>query len=354
MMGCRDAGSKPTGQNRRTGQVLTSPAALDAARTDVARAVEDAQRILAVSHISPDGDAVGSLLGLGWMLEYMGKEFRLVCADPVPRNYRYLPGSETITQNVDLDGVDLVVALDSSDPGRLGAVADAEGFQDVPLANVDHHVTNTGYGKWNWVDPSLAATTELVIQLADELGVEMTTEMALCLLNGLVTDTRGFRTGNTTAYELKAAVQLMERGASLRQVMHHGLNTRPLASIRLWGLALASMQMKDHLIWAEVTLETQRQAGGSDASNGSLVNFLLAAEGAHAAVVFTEKEKGAAVEVGFRSLPGVDISGVALELGGGGHPQAAGCTVSGPLAEAKSRVLSAVEEAIRDQSPLDA
>lgn len=318
----------------------------------IAEAIRKAQRILVVTHVAPDGDAIGSLLALGWALEGLGKEVILACADPVPRNYRYLPGSERIVQRPDPTDVDLVISLDESDRERMGAAYDADRLLGVPLANIDHHVTNVRFGTWNWVDPSKAATAELVLELVDYLGVPVDGRIALCLLNGLVTDTHGFRTPNTGPAELAVAIRLMEAGASLHRVVHHAFNRRPYASLRLWGFALQTVHLDGRIIWAEVTQEMQRLAGGGDMSNGSLVNFLIAAEGADVAVVFTEREDGQ-VEVGFRSLAGVDVSGVALSLGGGGHPQAAGCTVPGPLPAARERVLAALAQALRDQRPLD-
>lgn len=318
----------------------------------IAAAIQKARRILVITHVAPDGDAIGSLLGLGWALDWLGKEHILACADPVPRNYRYLPGSERVVRQPDPAGVDLGVSLDESDQDRMGAAYDAAALRDVPLANIDHHVTNVRFGTWNWVDPSKASTAQLVLELVDRLGVPLNEQIATCLLNGIVTDTRGFRTPNTGTAELAAAIRLMEAGASLRRVTHYALNRRPYASIRLWGLALQRVHLDGRIIWAEVTQEMQRQAGGGDVANGGLVNFLLSAEEAHVAAVFTETEDGQ-VEVGLRSLAGVDVSGVALSLGGGGHPQAAGCTIPGPLAEARERVLAALAQAIQGQQPLE-
>ncbi|MGQ9585296.1 MAG: DHH family phosphoesterase [Anaerolineae bacterium] len=319
-------------------------------REAIIRAIWEARRILVITHLSPDGDAIGSLLGLGWALEWLGKECVLACADPVPRNYRYLPGSERVVQVPDAADMDLVISLDESDPGRMGAAYNRQTLESVPLANIDHHATNVRFGTWNWVDVSKAATVQLVLELVDGLGVPLEANLALCLLNGLVTDTRGFRTPNTGIPELQTAIRLMEAGASLSRVTHHALNRRPYTSIRLWGLALHGVKRKGKIIWAEVTQAMQQEAGGGDVGNGGLVNFLLEAEEANVAAVFTETEDGE-VEVGLRSLAGVDVSGVALALGGGGHPQAAGCTVPGPLPAARDRVLAKLAAAIRDQEP---
>jgi len=318
----------------------------------IIQAIRGAHRILAISHISPDGDAIGSLLGFGWALDWLGKDYILACADPVPRNYRYLPGSEWIVRAPDVAGVDLVVSLDLSDEERMGSVYDAQALRGVSLANIDHHATNVRFGTWNWVDPSVAATAQLILALVSHLGVPLEETIALCLLNGLVTDTRGFRTPGTGIQELKAAIRLMEAGASLSRVTHYALNRRSYSSIRLWGLALQTVSLDGRIIWGEVTQAMQREVGAGDVSNGGLVNFFLAAEEADVAVVFTETGDGT-VEVGFRSVAGVDVSGLAFDLGGGGHPQAAGCTVPGPLPVARDRVLAALASAIRDQEPLD-
>ena len=315
-------------------------------------AIRHAEHILAITHISPDGDAIGSLLGLGWVLEELGKDHILACADRVPRNYRYLPGSEWVVQEPHPQGVDLVVSLDASDPGRMGTAYDSQALHGIPLANIDHHVTNVRFGTWNWVDPSVAAATMLVLELLDRLGVPLNEKIALCLLNGLATDTRGFRTSNTTVQEMKAATRLMKTGASLSQVMHHAFNQRSFSSIRLWGATLQTVKLDRRIIWGEITLSTQRKVSGGDISYGGLANFILAAEGADVSVVFTEAENGD-VDVGFRAMPGMDISGVAQDLGGGGHPQAAGCTLAGPLSAVRRQVLATVAEAIRDQKPLD-
>ncbi|NLE76565.1 MAG: hypothetical protein GX605_07410 [Chloroflexi bacterium] len=316
----------------------------------IADAIVGAKRILVLSHVSPDGDAVGSLLGLGAALRRLGKAYTLACAD-APPPYGHLANGQRIVRVPDTQGVDLVVALDSSDPSRLGGAYDAAALQDAPLANVDHHVTNVRYGAWNWVEPRAASTCQLVLELVERLGVPLDGAIARPLLHGLMTDTRSFRTSNTTVAELQAAVRLAAAGAALSEVAHYAFNRRPFASIRLWSLALRTLQREGRIAWVTVTQATQRRSGGSDVGNGGLVNLLVTAEEADAAVVFTELEDGR-VEVSLRSVPGVDISGVALALGGGGHPQAAGCTVPGPLAAARRRVLAGVAEAIRDQQPL--
>jgi phosphoesterase RecJ-like protein len=308
-------------------------------RNSIRHLIEDADHILLVSHVAPDGDAIGSLLGLGWLLGQQGKKYTLACQDPVPDSYFFLPGSRQIVHQVN-GTYDLVISLDCSDRYRMGTVMN-DGLADLPLINIDHHVTNTGFGAVNWVDPATVSTTQMVLTLADALGWELTPQVAVCLLNGLVTDTRSFRTANVDAAAMRAALRLMEAGASLSQITRQALEQRPLASVRLWGEAIARMQTRDGLLWTWVTaaMRLRWNLGLEDASG--LANFLSGIREARIVIVFTEREEGT-VDVSMRAAPDLDVAQAALRLGGGGHPQAAGCTLEGDPAEIERRVLAEV------------
>lgn len=309
--------------------------------------IEKAERALIVTHISPDGDAIGSLLGLGWALRALGKHSVLACADPVPQPFHFLPGHQEIVREPE-GTFDLVIGLDASDPQRLGSPwQQAEGL-DAPKIVIDHHVTNLHFGDINWVDTTAAATAEMIYELVQALDVPMNVDIAQCLLCGVVTDTRGFRTSNTTPRSLAIATRLMEAGADLNLVTEQALNRKPLAVLRLWGMALPRMQMRGRILWSTVTRQMREETGVNDNGDGGLVNVLVSANEADVAVVFTEREDNR-VEVGMRAKPGFDVSQVALSLGGGGHPQAAGCVIKGSLEEVQELVLSALEESLRRQ-----
>lgn len=296
-----------------------------------------AQRPLLIAHIAPDGDAIGSVLGLGWALRDAGRRPTLACADAVPEGLRFLPGAEDIVRAP--SGLeDLIVALDCADLQRLGSLYDEKLFRHLPLLNIDHHVTNTAYGQAQLVDPTAASTAQLVYGLLRRLEFPVSPYAATCLLTGLITDTRSFRTSNTDAEALRTALALVEAGAPLAEINHqldHGLS---LGVIRLWGRTLSSARLRDGIIWAEISQETLADCGLSSADTSGLVSFLASAREARIAVLLTEKEDGR-IEVGMRSVPGVDVSAVALALGGGGHPQAAGCTLPGPLAAAREVIM---------------
>ncbi len=309
--------------------------------------IQAAHRPLLVCHISPDGDAVGSLTGLGWALRQAGLRPLLACSDPIPPPFDYIPGVETIVQEVKAP-FDLVVSVDCADLERLGRVPQLPGFDSCPLINIDHHITNSGFGTVNLVDADASSTAEIVLRLLDTLGISLGKEAATCLLAGIVSDTQGFRTENTTVEVMEMAVRLMKAGAPLPLIAHHALDRRSTAALRLWGAALAQMHIEDRLAWTGISQAARRAVGCAGNGDSKLANFLITAEDVDAVAVLAEREDGR-IEVSLRAAPGFDVAQVALQLGGGGHTLAAGCTIPGPLEEAQAQVLAALQADIARQ-----
>ena len=338
------------------------PTPTSAALSDLVAPILGAKNILAFCHINPDGDAIGSLLGLGHVLDSLppagplavattdgssgpARRVTLACQDPVPEILRFLPGVGRIVNDLPPDPQpDLVISLDASDPARLGEIFAGLAFTPTPLLVIDHHITNLHFGNLNYVAPEVASTSQLVLALSDALGVQLPTAAAVPLLVGLVTDTLGFRTSNVTAAEMACAVRLMEAGANLADIAQRTLATRPLKFMRLWGMAFANARLDGYVLWAEVTRPMREAAGIMDDDDGGLVSQLINTAEARVAVVFNELADGK-IEVDLRSRPGYDVAAVALSLGGGGHPQAAGCNLPGPMAKAEARVLPLVQAA---------
>ncbi len=314
----------------------------------VSQLIQSAHCPLLISHIAPDGDAIGSLTGLGRALRLMGLEPIMACSAPIPARFKHIPGADAIVQDVGA-AFDLVIALDCSDLKRLGHFPDMPAFGNVPLLNIDHHVTNLDFGHVNMVDPHAASTTEIVLRLLEYMAVPLDAELATCLLTGIVTDTRCFRTSNVTVQVMDAALRLMKAGASLFRITHHILDRRPTTAIRLWGAALALLRVVDGVIWTSIPLAMRRAAGYAGNGDAGLVSFLVSADVADVAVVFVEREDGR-IEIGFRAVPGFDVARVALQLGGGGHALAAGCNLPGPLEEAQAHVLTVLRADLAHQS----
>jgi len=317
----------------------TTPSNLAAARTQLAAAT----RLLLITHVAPDGDAIGSLLGLGLALRAAGKEAVFACADPLPDVFRFLPASNEITATP-AGQFDCVVVLDVSGPARMGAVGAK--LERAPDILFDHHVTNPGFAALNFIDPQAASTAELVTELLPALGLPLTTNAAQCLLTGLVNDTLGFRTSNTTPKTLSLAQTLMQAGANLQQVYELSMFKRSYTAVRLWAEGLARMQFKHRIVWARLPLEARQAANFQGTGDADLINVLTSVRDADIAVIFVERPDGK-VKVSWRSVPGVNVANVALEFGGGGHAQAAGAEVTGTLDEVEARVLAATRLALK-------
>lgn len=312
--------------------------------------LDNSQRILLICHMAPDGDAIGSMLGMKWLLEALGKETVTACHDGVPVSLRFLPGWRSVVTQAPDSPVDLIVCLDSSDRERLGPLLQVALHAKTPLLNIDHHVTNLRYGILNLVDDQASSTAQIVHDIAQTFGWPLGRQAAQCLLTGVVTDTRGFRTPNVTADTLDTAKALMDAGASLTLITDNVLERRTLSSVCLWGRALSEFQHQDRIIWTTIPLTMREACHGTEQSDTGLVNFLLAAEHIDIAAVFSERTDGT-VDVGMRAVPGCDVARVALELGGGGHPQAAGCNLAMSLTEAQDLVLAALRAAWQVSHP---
>jgi len=305
-----------------------------------------ADSVYIACHIMPDGDAIGSLLGLGRALQSLGKTCTLACADPVPLKFDFLCGVEQVTESPPTTE-QVIVTVDSSDVERLGTLYDETAFQSRPVVNVDHHVTNTHFGSVNLL-LRLPSTAEIVYGLIRDMGVPMDEHIAAALLTGLVTDTRCFRTGNVTTRQLLRATAFMEAGASLAQITELVFDREPISTICLWGQSLANVQTRGRILWTEINRDMMRKCGASPNDGNGLVSFLASRTGVDVAIVFRETDDGR-VEASMRAAAGWDLSGAAFQLGGGGHPRAAGCTVSGDMDAARDLVLSTLEASLREQ-----
>ncbi|HEY81462.1 MAG TPA: hypothetical protein EYP25_03955 [Anaerolineae bacterium] len=307
-------------------------------------ALSSARKPLLIAHISPDGDAIGSLTAMGYLLYRMGKDPILACQDKAPAVFNFLPFYERIVQSVD-ERPDLVISLDSSDPTRMGSIYEETRFGDLPLIVIDHHVTNVYFGDINWVAPDCCATDQMIYYLTKALNEPLDETLATALLTGIVTDTRGFRTYNVTPAVMHVTGELIDAGAPLAMITERTLDTRSLALLTLWGRALDTATLEDSVISAINTLTMRQDLGGIIRAEG-LVSFILSAQEAKIAAVFTEMPDGK-VECSFRARRGYDVSQIALQLGGGGHPPAAGCTVEGAIHAVRREIVAMLKEEVQ-------
>ncbi len=306
---------------------------------EAAQAIERANRILLVTHFHPDGDAIGSLLGLANALWARGKHVDAAVDGGVPDFLEFVPGADRVLPKLTEGSWDVMVSLDSSDEERSGECGVYGRAHSTTVINLDHHRTNTGFGSLYLVNVNAVSATEVVYDWLMHMGDPITTEVAIPLLTGLVTDTIGFRVSGVTAGTLRIAQQLIEAGAQLNIIMARTLNSQKYAIVELWKRVLPTVQLEQGVISAELRLEHLAEMGLTDPpSDLGLVSWLVSVDEAGVSVVFKEMPENR-VEISLRSKVAYDVASVAFQLGGGGHRQASGATVNGTLAEVRARVM---------------
>jgi phosphoesterase RecJ-like protein len=303
-------------------------------------AIQQANRVLIACHVHPDGDALGSLLALGLGCHRLGKEVILLSPDGVPATYRFLPQWQRVVTAAS-GPVDLAIGVDADGSDRLGS-AEAAVLAAPLVIDIDHHTGPDPFGDVRLVDPTAAATGELVLALLDALSVSLDQEMAVCLLAAILTDTGSFRFSNVTPRTLEIAARLVAAGARPGPIYEAVYERKPPGALRIAGRALAALQTElgGALAWTALSRADFAAAGADDEDTDGIVSALQAAEGARVALLFREQVNGE-VRVSLRSRDGTSVAAVAALFGGGGHAAAAGCTVPGPLSEAVARLLAA-------------
>jgi phosphoesterase RecJ-like protein len=301
-------------------------------------AVDQAASILIVTHVNPDGDAIGSLLGLGNALRERGRAVICAVDGGVAGYLDFLPGAKSVQEKLTHGRWDVMISVDASDAERTGEVGAFGRERCQQVINLDHHATNTLFGDLHLIMPLTVSATEVIFHWLGYMQQPISPDVAMPLLTGLVTDTLGFRTNNVTADTLRIATALMEAGASLTDITARTLDSKPFRMIELWKHALNSVTLDNAVIAANVAQVDLKAAHLDDVTDGGLVSLLNQVNEARVAAVFKELPDGR-VEISLRSKPGYDVAQVAFAVGGGGHKQASGATIEGPLDAARARIL---------------
>lgn len=307
--------------------------------------IRDARRITIFCHENPDADTLGAGLALLIAAERLGKEAEVVCADPAPPMLAFLPRVAEVRRLPQLEP-DVAVIVDAGDLSRIGSVATdaAEWLARARIVNIDHHVSNPGYGEAQLVDAGAAATCEIVAGLLPRLGVEIDEELATALMSGIAADTRTFAHPNATPTTLRTAADLVAAGAPLSEINRRLYVDRPYSTVVLWGEILAGVgeRCDRRIIHASMTLPMLAAAGALPSASEGFIDLLTSVQTAEISVLFKEAE-GGAIRVSVRTRAFADAVAITGAFGGGGHARAAGCTVDGRLDAARERVLAECE-----------
>lgn len=302
--------------------------------------LDKSKHIVITSHVRPDGDAIGSVLGLGLALTNAGKTVQMVLADGVPPAFQHLEGSELIIREPG-PGSDTFITVDCADLKRVGKVFESIGQPDI---NIDHHKTNENFGKLNLIESEEVATAAILANYLPVWEFEITKPISAALLTGIITDTLGFRTSNTNPSALRLSATLMETGVNMPDLYMRSLVHRSFPSARYWGAGLSSLEQKDGIVWVTLTLADREISGYAGNDDADLINLVSSIHGNKVGMVFVEQGDNH-VKVSWRALEdGIDVSPIAKQFGGGGHAAAAGADIPGPLNEVQPLVLKATRE----------
>lgn len=297
------------------------------------------QSFLVTSHARPDGDAVGSALGAMHLLESMGKRVTVAFADPIPRPFLSLPGAERIVQVQPSEPLEVALVLECDSVARTGFRQLAGEF----LVNIDHHHSGTDFAAVNWIDPKAPAVGAMLYDLAVASGAPLTAAFASCVYAAVLTDTVGFTLPTTTAETFDLARHLLELGADAAQISDAVYFSQRESKVRLLGAALRGLHVNGPVAWSAVTQADMEAAGAGTEDSEGIVQHIIGVEGVRAAALLRELPDGKHLRASLRSKGAVNVAQVAESFGGGGHRNASGCTVTGPLDVATR----AVEEALQ-------
>lgn len=322
--------------------------------TPLADLIEIHDRFLLTTHVRPDGDALGSEVGMAGLLRQRGKDVLVVNSSPTPPRYDYLNTNGNLfhqighsIQPADLADREVAIILDLSTWNQLGDMAEPIRKFAGPRVVIDHHVTQDDLGATFLKDVSAEATGMLVVQAIRDIGGTLTPEVATGLLTAIAMDTGWFRHSNTRPRTLRVVAELIESGAQINQIYRDLFERNTLGRLRLLGETLVDLHIgfEGQVAYATISLDHLARSGAIPPDTEDLIDYVVSVKGVSVGLLFIEQAKGG-VKVSFRSRNGLDCSRLAGSLGGGGHKEAAGVSLTQSMVESVPLVLDAVRKAL--------
>ncbi|MFA5346147.1 MAG: bifunctional oligoribonuclease/PAP phosphatase NrnA [Candidatus Omnitrophota bacterium] len=310
------------------------------------------KRFLISSHTSPEGDALGSEMAVHCLLKKLGKEAFIVNEDPLPPEYNFLPGKESVNlykpdlRNIDFD---CMLILDCTDLSRIGLVRELN-KDNKPIINIDHHISNKEFGLVNWVEPEASSASEMVFRLYKEMRVPFDGNSALFLYAGMLTDTGSFRYSNASGFTHKAVAELLGFSIDVNQVYKNIYENIPFSDMQILIKVLSCIHTVNagKIAWVEVPAKLLRHKKLSFDLTDHLLSFVRAIRGVEVAALFKENlGVRNEIRVNLRSTGLADVNKVAQGFGGGGHRTASGCTIRGKLSDVRAKVISSIRRNLK-------
>ncbi len=312
--------------------------------SQVVELIENKNNFAITTHIKPDGDGVGSSLGLCWLLRSLGKNAEVVVHGDVPQAYRSLPGADEIRDVSMINGnYDAVFIIECSDIDRPGIA----GLENAFTVNIDHHATSGHFGSFNWIDSTASAVGEMIYNLCKAIGGKITQDIAECVYMALVTDTGSFHFSNTSERTLKVASELVKAGAKPSKIGEAVYNNYPWSRIELMRQVMATIKRDEsgRIASMRQTIEMHDAAGAVDGDNNGFVNIPLAAKEV-VAVVYMREVGPNQYKASLRSKGDINVAKVAESFGGGGHKNASGLSIEGDWDEKEAEIVAALAAAV--------
>ena len=324
----------------------TAPDAASALMSDplqaIVKVLREGERFLVCSHSRPDGDAVGSILAMGMLLEQMGKRVDMVTADRVPIVHRTMPRADSIRTALRVNGpydAAILLECDGLERTRL------QGLEKFFLVNIDHHASGRAFAHVNWIDREATSVGELVYRLIVAAGGTVTPEIATCIYTTLLTDTGGFIYGGTRASTFGLARDLVLAGANPIAIAQDVYFSTAMSKLLLLGAALSNLKREGRLAWLWITHQDMVRTCAAEEDCEGIVNYALSIADVEAAFLLRELPEQR-IAVSLRSKGKLNVAEIAGRFSGGGHGNAAGCTLAGPLPRAMDQILVEMRSAL--------
>lgn len=301
---------------------------------------------LITTHENPDGDAAGSTMALGCFLTSLGKDITIYFNDPLPDSFSFLPMADSATYSIPDKDYDVSFILDAGEMKRAGTEF-CSFRRHGRLINIDHHPHGNQFGDLNYVDSKASATGALIYRIIKESGNPIDYRTALCIYTAIVTDTGSFRYSNADPEAFRISAELVELGINPWFIAEKLYESQSRKRLELLALALGTLSVSEHGDFASitVTLDMYAKTGASAELTDGFVNYPRSVYGVEVAIFFREVKKDV-FKVAFRSKGKVNVSELAIALGGGGHHNAAGCLLDGPIDEVRKYVFSFLQQAL--------
>lgn len=307
--------------------------------------IKKAEKIVILVHENPDGDAIGSATAMYQALLQIGKNADVIIPE-YPRDFEFLPSIDSVKKESEIQSYDLVITLDSATIKQLGNCE--KYFSDAKnKVVIDHHGSNTMYGDLNYVDPKSPACAQLLVGIFNYFGIEITKEIGMCLLTGIITDTGGFAYSGVTSDTFEIAANIVAKGINVYQIYQKVFLNMSFSKFNLHRIAIDRIELLENnkIAYTYITKEDENRVHSEHGDHEGIVEQGRNIEGVEVSIFLRETERG--IKASLRSKDYVNVSEVCVAFGGGGHPRAAGCNITGTIEQAKMQIINKVKEVLK-------